>query len=95
MNGYAVPAICFYNLEGTIASCRAAEAKQSPVIIQLFPWAIEFANGLLVHAAAGSNLLPQHAQASGWRRLPGLAQLGSAQPRRVRRRVKFAGNVNS
>ncbi|KAF2655465.1 tagatose 1,6-diphosphate aldolase [Lophiostoma macrostomum CBS 122681] len=49
--GYAVPAICCYNLEAIIASVRAAEAKKSPVIIQLFPWAINFANGLLVHAA--------------------------------------------
>ncbi|KAH8892131.1 tagatose 1,6-diphosphate aldolase [Thozetella sp. PMI_491] len=50
--GYAVPAICCYNLEGIIASVRAAEALRSPVIIQLFPWAVEFADGLLVHAAA-------------------------------------------
>lgn len=49
--GYAVPAICCYNLEGIIASVRAAEAKRSPVIVQLFPWAIEFADGLLIHAA--------------------------------------------
>ncbi|KAL2113283.1 hypothetical protein VUR80DRAFT_4608 [Thermomyces stellatus] len=49
--GYAVPAICCYNLEGILASVRAAEAKRSPVIIQLFPHAIEFADGLLLHAA--------------------------------------------
>lgn len=48
---YAVPAICCYNLEAIIASVRAAEAKSSPVIVQLFPWALQFANGLLVHAA--------------------------------------------
>ena len=29
--GYAVPAICCYNLEAIIASVRAAEAKKSPV----------------------------------------------------------------
>lgn len=51
-NKYAVPAMCCYNLEGIIASVRAAEAKKSPVIIQLFPWAVEYADGLLVHAAA-------------------------------------------
>lgn len=50
-DGYAVAAMCCYNIEGIIASVRAAEAKRSPVIIQLFPWAIEYANGLLVHAA--------------------------------------------
>lgn len=50
--GYGVPAMCCYNIEGIIASVRAAEKKRSPVLIQLFPWAIEFADGLLVHAAA-------------------------------------------
>ncbi|EXJ85480.1 fructose-bisphosphate aldolase [Capronia coronata CBS 617.96] len=50
--GYAVPAMCCYNVEAILASVRAAEAKQSPVIIQLFPWAVTFASGLLVHAAA-------------------------------------------
>ena len=43
--------MCCYNLEGILAAVRAAEAKRSPVIVQLFPWAIEFADGLLVHAA--------------------------------------------
>ncbi|KAK0249987.1 hypothetical protein LTS09_014867 [Friedmanniomyces endolithicus] len=50
--GWAVPAMCLYNLEGIIASVAAAEAKFSPVILQLFPWAVEYADGLLVHAAA-------------------------------------------
>lgn len=50
-NGYAVPALCCYNLEGILASVKAAEAKNSPVIVQLFPWAIEYADGLLIHAA--------------------------------------------
>lgn len=50
--GYAIPAICCYNLEGILASVRAAEAKKSPVIVQLFPWAIHYADGILVHAAA-------------------------------------------
>ncbi|KAH6675282.1 tagatose 1,6-diphosphate aldolase [Plectosphaerella plurivora] len=49
--GYAVAAMCCYNVEGIIASVRAAEAKRSPIIIQLFPWAIEYADGLLLHAA--------------------------------------------
>lgn len=49
--GYCVLATCCYNVEAIIASVRAAEAKKSPVIIQLFPWAVEFADGLLVHAA--------------------------------------------
>lgn len=49
---YAIPAICCYNLEGILASVRAAEAKKSPVIVQLFPWAVKYADGILVHAAA-------------------------------------------
>lgn len=31
---------------------KAAERKKSPLIIQLFPWAISSSNGVLVHAAA-------------------------------------------
>jgi fructose-bisphosphate aldolase class II len=50
-NKYAVPAICCYNIESIIASVKAAEAKNSPLLIQLFPWAIHFAGGILVHAA--------------------------------------------
>lgn len=50
--GWCVPAMCLYNLEGILASVRAAEAKKSAVILQLFPWAIEYADGLLLHAAA-------------------------------------------
>ncbi|KAH8819146.1 tagatose 1,6-diphosphate aldolase [Xylogone sp. PMI_703] len=49
---YGIAAICVYNLEGILATVRAAEAKKSPALIQLFPWAIEYADGLLVHAAA-------------------------------------------
>jgi fructose-bisphosphate aldolase class II len=49
---YGIAAICCYNLEGIIATVRAAEAKKSPALIQLFPFAIEYADGLLLHAAA-------------------------------------------
>lgn len=48
---YGIAALCCYNLEGIIATVRAAEAKKSPALIQLFPAAIEFADGLLLHAA--------------------------------------------
>lgn len=41
-----------YNIENIIAFVRAAEKTRSPLIIQFFPWAITFSNGLLVHAAA-------------------------------------------
>lgn len=50
--GYAIAAVCCYNLEAVMATVRAAERKRSPALIQLFPWSIEFAGGLLLHAAA-------------------------------------------
>ena len=46
--------MCCYNLEGILATVRAAEAKRSAAMIQLFPWAIHYADGLLVHAAASA-----------------------------------------
>ncbi|KAL9048458.1 MAG: hypothetical protein Q9162_007715 [Coniocarpon cinnabarinum] len=49
---YAVPAMCCYNAEGIIGCVRAAEAKQAPLMILLFPWAVQYAGGLLVHLAA-------------------------------------------
>ncbi|KAL1894023.1 hypothetical protein Sste5346_006165 [Sporothrix stenoceras] len=50
--GYAVPAICCYNLEAVLATIRAAEAMRSPAMVLLFPWAIEYAGKALVLAAA-------------------------------------------
>lgn len=50
--GYAVPGLCCYNLEGVIATIRAAEAVSSPAVVQLFPWAIDYAGSALVLAAA-------------------------------------------
>ena len=41
-----------YNIEGILGMVRAAEAKRSPLIIQMFPWAVTFSSGLLVHTAA-------------------------------------------
>lgn len=51
---YAVPGMCCYNLEGILATVRAAEAKRSPAMILLFPWAIHYADALLVQAAAAA-----------------------------------------
>ncbi|KAF9894769.1 hypothetical protein FE257_006659 [Aspergillus nanangensis] len=51
-NHYGVPAMCCYNVEGILATVRAAEAKRSPAMILLFPWAVQYADGILVHAAA-------------------------------------------
>lgn len=50
--GYGVVAPIAYNLEHILAFVRAAERKRSPLIIQVFPWAITFSSGLLVRAAA-------------------------------------------
>ncbi|KAL1878953.1 hypothetical protein Plec18167_004248 [Paecilomyces lecythidis] len=50
--GYAVPGFCCYNLEAVLAAVKAAEATSSPSIVQLFPWAIEYAGNSLVQAAA-------------------------------------------
>ena len=41
-----------YNMEGIIATVRAAEAKQSPAMILLFPWAMQYGGNLLVNLAA-------------------------------------------
>ncbi|KAG9665204.1 aldolase, partial [Aureobasidium melanogenum] len=49
---YGIVAAIAYNIESIIGLIRAAEAKRSPLILQLFPWAITYSDGLLVHAAA-------------------------------------------
>ncbi|KAI9037399.1 class II fructose-bisphosphate aldolase [Aspergillus affinis] len=50
--GYGVLAAIAYNIEHVLGFIRAAEYKCSPLIIQLFPWAVIFTNGRLVHFAA-------------------------------------------
>ncbi|RDI82608.1 hypothetical protein Vi05172_g7541 [Venturia inaequalis] len=50
--GYGVIAPVIYNIEHIIAFVAAAEAKRSPLILQMFPWAVTFSSGLLVHAAS-------------------------------------------
>jgi fructose-bisphosphate aldolase class II len=50
--GYAVVGMCSYNIEAIMALVKAAEATKSPAMILLFPWAIEYAGSVLVHAAA-------------------------------------------
>lgn len=75
---YMIAGVCCYNLEGIIATVRAAEAKKSPALIQLFPWSIEYANGLLLHAAAEAadkasvpiGVHMDHAQSPDVRNLP-------------------------
>ncbi|KAL2262966.1 hypothetical protein VTK26DRAFT_8823 [Humicola hyalothermophila] len=50
--GYAVPAMCCYNIEAIMATVKAAEAARSPAMVLLFPWAIQYAGDALVKAAA-------------------------------------------
>ncbi|KAK9364891.1 ketose-bisphosphate aldolase [Lipomyces kononenkoae] len=52
--GYGFPGVVSYNIETIVAAVRAAEAKRSPVQILLFPWAIDYSDGLLVKAAAAA-----------------------------------------
>jgi fructose-bisphosphate aldolase, class II len=49
---YLIFGACVYNLEAALATVRAAEATKSPAIVQLFPWAIEYADSTLVRAVA-------------------------------------------
>ncbi|TEA18591.1 putative fructose-bisphosphate aldolase [Colletotrichum sidae] len=48
---YGVIAAIAYNLEQVHGLVAAAEEARSPLIIQFFPWAVTFADGLLVRAA--------------------------------------------
>ncbi|ETS81511.1 hypothetical protein PFICI_06513 [Pestalotiopsis fici W106-1] len=50
--GYGVIAAIAYNIEHILGFVRAAEKAKSPIIIQFFPWAITFSDGLLVRTAA-------------------------------------------
>lgn len=43
-----------YNVEGIIATIRAAEAKLSPAMILLFPWAQQYSGHALASAAAAA-----------------------------------------
>ncbi|CAK7211678.1 hypothetical protein SCUCBS95973_001196 [Sporothrix curviconia] len=49
---YGVIAAIAYNLEQILGLVRAAEEARSPLILQFFPWAITFSDGLLVRTGA-------------------------------------------
>lgn len=49
---YGVLSTIAYTLDHVIAMIRAAEIKSSPLIIQMFPWAITHSNGDLVKCAS-------------------------------------------
>lgn len=50
--GYGVIAAIAYNIEQIVGLVSAAEQARSPLILQFFPWAVKFGNGLLIHAAS-------------------------------------------
>lgn len=45
---YAVPAVNCYSIESILATVKAAQAKRSPAIIQVFPWALHAAPNHLI-----------------------------------------------
>ncbi|KAL8775718.1 MAG: hypothetical protein Q9209_000214 [Squamulea sp. 1 TL-2023] len=49
---YGVVGACCYNMEGIVATVHAAEAKRSPAMILLFPWAMQYGANLLINLAA-------------------------------------------
>ncbi|KAI1266529.1 ketose-bisphosphate aldolase, class-II [Xylariaceae sp. FL1019] len=49
---YGVIAAIAYNLEQIHGLVTAAEQARSPLILQFFPWACQYAEGLLIQAAA-------------------------------------------
>ncbi|KAL9126386.1 MAG: hypothetical protein Q9217_004563 [Psora testacea] len=49
---YGIPAVCVYNIEGILATVRAASAKNSPAMLLLFPWAQTYSGSILAHSAA-------------------------------------------
>jgi fructose-bisphosphate aldolase class II len=49
---YGVLATVAYNIEHILGMVAAAEECHSPLIIQFFPWAISFSDGLLIRTAA-------------------------------------------
>ncbi|KAI8306178.1 Presilphiperfolan-8-beta-ol synthase [Colletotrichum sp. SAR11_240] len=51
---YGVIAAIAYNLEQIYGLVAAAEQAQSPLILQFFPWAVTYADGLLVRTAKES-----------------------------------------
>ncbi|RAK80231.1 class II fructose-bisphosphate aldolase [Aspergillus fijiensis CBS 313.89] len=58
--GYAVGAFNCYNNDGVMAVIRAAEAKRSPALIEIFPWTMHFQGPhfvkYIVEAAHGASV---------------------------------------
>ena len=85
--GYGIAAMCCYNLEGVLATIRAAEAKQSPAMVLVFPWAIDYAGNTLVRAAG---------EACRAAKVPVTLHLDHCQtPEMVRRAADIPGGFDS
>lgn len=50
--GYGVIAAIAYNIEQVIGLIAAAEKARSPLILQFFPWAVQYGDGLLIRSAS-------------------------------------------
>ena len=50
--GYGVIAAIAYNLEQIVGLVQAANKAKSPLILQFFPWALEFGDGILIKVAS-------------------------------------------
>ncbi|KAF2110115.1 putative fructose-bisphosphate aldolase [Lophiotrema nucula] len=84
--GYGIPAMCCYNTEGILATVQAAEAKNSPAMILLFPWAINYASSYLVHLAA---------EAAAAASVPVTVHLDHAQDPEIVKRAADMGGFDS
>lgn len=85
--GYGIAAMCCYNLEGVLATIRAAEAKQSPAMVLVFPWAIDYAGDVLIRAAG---------EACRAAKVPVTLHLDHCQsPEMVRRAADIKGGFDS
>lgn len=51
-NSYGVIAAIAYNIEQIVGLVRAAEEARSPLILQFFPWAVEYGGGILIRTAS-------------------------------------------
>lgn len=50
--GYGVIAAIAYNIEQIVGLVRAAKIARSPLILQFFPWALDFGDGILIKTAS-------------------------------------------
>ena len=84
---HGIAAMCCYNLEGVFATIQAAERKNSPAMVLLFPWAMTYAGDVLVRAAG---------EACRAAKVPVTLHLDHCQtPEMVRRAADIPGGFDS